>query len=436
MQSEEYWDPKIELMQRGELENLQLKRLKYQLRRCYERSAFFRLKFKRAGVQPDDIKKLDDLSKVPFLFKGELREEQRRYGVNRYIIETKNLREAYPTSGTTGAPVLSFWTDNDKEYIIDVTARTLWSMGLRGEHKVQNAFTYELWAAGFSIHYAVQKIGGFVLPIGSGKTTLQVKYLIELAPDVLVTTPSLALRIGSRLQELGFDASDLSLKFGAFGGEPGTAIPSTRRRIEGMLGIEAYDYFGMAEIAPSFASECKEKAGLHWSEDYHLIEVIDPKTGERVEEGEKGVLVITHLVKEATPMIRYWTGDITKLEYEKCACGRTHVRSPQGILGRTDDMVIYQGISFYPSEVEEILREFPELGPEYKIYFENGGMGGSSKCVVEVEYNKDLHIEDPSKLQEIISERLYDSLGVWLHVRIVDKLLTPYVGSKIRRVYH
>ena len=263
----EYWNRKVELLKREELEKLQLKRLRYQLRRCYKRSGFYRTKFKRAGIHPDDIKKLDDVSKIPFLFKGELRDEQRKYSVSRYIVASGNIIEAYATSGTTGVPILSFWTKNDREYIIDVTARTLWAMGMRDGYKVQNAFSYELWPPGFSVHYAVQKIGGFVLPIGSGKTILQAKFLVELQPDVLVSTPSLALRIGSRLEEMGYGPEDLSLKFGAFGGEPGAAVPSTRKRLEESLGIDAYDYYGIIEIGPTFAGECKEKAGLHWSED-------------------------------------------------------------------------------------------------------------------------------------------------------------------------
>lgn len=362
-----------------------------------------------------------------------MRDEQRKYSVSRYIVASGNIIEAYATSGTTGVPILSFWTKNDREYIIDVTARTLWAMGMRDGYKVQNAFSYELWPPGFSVHYAVQKIGGFVLPIGSGKTILQAKFLVELQPDVLVSTPSLALRIGSRLEEMGYGPEDLSLKFGAFGGEPGAAVPSTRKRLEESLGIDAYDYYGIIEIGPTFAGECKEKAGLHWSEDYHLVEVVDPEDGERVSEGERGVLVITHLIKEATPMIRYWTGDITKIEYEKCGCGRTHARSPDGILGRVDDMIVYQGISFYPSEVEDVLRKFPELGPEYIIYFENGEKG--NRCVVEVEYNKNLYDKEKiSVLREEVEERIYDTLGIRLTVRVVSRVIVPQVGMKVKRI--
>jgi len=421
----EYWDKRKETMKREELEKLQLKLLKWQIKRCYERSSFYRIKFKKAGVKPEDIKKLDDIEKIPFVYKGELREEQRQHGPYRYLVTSNDVIEAYATTGTTGPQVLSFWTRNDREYIVDVTARTLWAMGMRPGLKVQNAFSYELWPPGFAVHFAVQKIGGFVLPIGSGKSILQVKFIIELQPDVFISTPTLALKIGKRLEEMGIDPTELSLKFGAFGGDIGAAIPNTRKMIEKLLNIDAYDYYGIVEIGPTFAGECKEKAGLHWSEDYHLVEVVDPNSGERVTEGEKGVLVVTHLVKEATPMIRYWTGDLTTIEYEKCGCGRTHARSPRGIIGRTDDMITYQGINFYPSDIENIIRSYPELGIEYIIKIERG------ECILEVEYNGDR--ETAIKLKEDLQEKIKDTIGIDINVRLVDRILIPYVGMKARR---
>lgn len=402
--NQQYWDPKIELISRKELEELQFKRLKWQLERCYKQSIFYREKFKKAKIHPDDIKKLEDIRKIPYTSKGELRHEQRVYGYSRYLVTRKNVVEAYPTSGTTGNPVFNFWTEVDKEYITDVTARTLWSMGLRNHHIVQNAFQYDLWAVGIAVHRAVQLIGGFVIPIGSGKVLRQIELLLKMRSNVILSTPTTALKIGKKLKELGHTPNDLSLEFGAFGGEPGASIPSTRRKIEKMLGIEAYDYYGLMEIAPTFASECVEKSGLHWSEDCHLIEVVDQRSGEPVEEGEKGVLVITHLVKEATPMIRYWTGDIAKLEYDRCSCGRTHARSPGGIIGRTDDMIIYQGMSFYPSDIENVLHMFPEIGSQYRIFLHG------DDCIVEFELDE--HVKDKKMLEKKVSEYLSDYIGV------------------------
>ena len=229
---------------------------------------------------------------------------------------------------------------------------------------------------------------------------------------------------------MGVDTGDLSLKFGAFGGDIGAAIPNTRDLIEKLLNLDAYDYYGIIEIGPTFAGECKEKSGLHWSEDYHLVEVIDPNTGERVSEGEKGVLVLTHLVKEATPMIRYWTGDLTEIEYEKCGCGRTFARSPRGILGRTDDMISYQGINFYPSDVENIIREFPELGVEYVIRQDR------DRCVLEIEYDRNLvnTKRDLENLRDEVRERIEESLGIRITEKLVDKIIVPYIGVKARRV--
>jgi len=263
--------------------------------------------------------------------------------------------------------VNTIWSEKDVENITDVTARTMWSFGTRPGDIVQNAFSYGLWVAGLSVHYASRRIGCLVIPIGAGMTSRQIDYFINPGATVLLATPSYALYIAEKMRARGIASDDIPLRIGCFGGEAGAGMESTRKRIERGLGIDAYDYYGLAEIGPTMASECTEKAGLHWSEDHHIIEIIDPKTMERCSPGEVGVVVITHLTREATPMVRYWTNDYARLELDKCACGRTHARSLGGILGRADDLVIYRGAKFYPVHVEKVIRSYEELGDEFRI---------------------------------------------------------------------
>jgi len=378
-----------------------------------------------AGVQPSDIKTLDDVRKLPFTFKGDLRFDQKEGAYTSYIVTSKKIVEVYQTSGSTGKPIFNFWTEFDRDYITHLTARTLWSMGLHEHHVVQNAFKYENWAVGIAVHRAVQLIGGMVIPIGDNKLPKQIEYLINLKPHVLLSTPSLALDIGNKLREFDYNAEELSLEFGAFGGEPGAANPSFRKKLEDLLAIDAYDYYGLMEIGPTFASECQEKAGLHWSEDCHLVEVVDAKTMEPVGEGEKGVLVITHLVKEACPMIRYWTGDITKLEYERCGCGRTHARSPGGIVGRLDDLIILRGVKVYPSEIEEIVYNFPEVEKVQDI------LQQSDKLIVEVRLKSE--VKNIRNIEEKLSRYLSEYFDIPIQCRTLPSLRVETLPSPERR---
>lgn len=382
-----YWNQGIETMNRKDLEELQASRLRWQIKRCYELSEFYRSKFKKVGITPDDVKSIDDLTKIPFVTKQELRDEQATFPpFGRYTVAPKkDWRELHPSTGTTGVPVNTVWSERDVENITDVTARTMWSFGTRPEDIVQNAFSYGLWVAGLSVHYAAKRVGCLVIPIGAGMTSRQIDYFVNPGATVLIATPSYALYIAERMKERGVSIDEISLRRGCFGGEGGAEVESTRKRIERGLGIEAYDYFGLAEIGPTFASECTEKAGLHWSEDHHIIEIIDAETMERCAPGEVGILVITHLTREATPMIRYWTNDYAKVELDKCACGRTHARSPGGILGRADDLIIYKGAKFYPVQVEKVVRGYKELSDEFRVRLIKEPRTGIDVCTIAVE---------------------------------------------------
>lgn len=406
----EYYDEEIETMPREKLEKLQLERLKWQVERCYKGSEFYRERFDKIGLKPDDIKSLDDVLKIPPVHKQELREEQVNHPpFGRYVIAPQqDWRELHPSTGTTGVPVNTVWSQRDVENITQWTTRTLWNFGVRPGDIIQNGFAYGLWVAGLAVHYAAKAMGCFVLPIGASMTERQIDYFVNPGATVLIATPSFALYIAERMRQRGVSPDDIPLKIGAFGGEGGTEAPSTRKRVESKLGIDTYDYYGLAEIGPTCASECKAKAGLHWVEDHLLVELIDPQTMKRCKPGEIGVLVLTHLTREATPMLRYWTDDNARLTTEKCVCGRTHARSEGGILGRADDLIIYKGENFYPIQVEKVVKSFKELGDEFRIRLTTHERTGADVVTVVAEYidEKTNTEEFTSKLKRALREEL------------------------------
>ncbi|MYA97911.1 MAG: phenylacetate--CoA ligase [Nitrospinae bacterium] len=415
LENGDFWDQPIERMARDELASLQLERLKWQVRRCYRDSEFYRERLDAAGVGPDSIRALDDLQKIPFVTKQELRNEQQAHPpFGRYAVAgPETWGELHPSTGTTGVPVSTIWSKKDVENIADFTARTMWSFGVRPGDIVQNAFSYGLWVAGMSVHYATQKIGCFVIPIGAAMTERQILYLTTIGSTVLLSTPSYGLYIGEKLTESGVDPGDIPLKIGSFGGEAGAQNPSTRSRIEAALGVDAYDYYGLGEIGPTFASESVAKSGLIWAEDHHIIEVVDPETKEPTPEGEVGILVITHLTREATPMLRYWTNDFARVDSAPSPCGRTHLRSPGGILGRHDDLVIYKGAKFYPIQVEEVVRSFSDLSNEFRVELHPDEATGRDRCVVVAE-------AAGGEVNSGLGDELRDKLGAEL-------LVTPEV---------
>ena len=282
MNGPELYEPAIETISRDELENLQLKRLKWQIERCCEKSAFYKEKFDKAGIRPEDINSVSDITKLPVVTKQELREEQEKYPpYGRYAVSPpEDWREIHPTTGTTGAQVYNIWSEKDVENITHWTARTLWNFGVRPGDIIQNAFSYGLWVAGMSSHYAARELGCLVIPIGATPADRQIDYLIGTQATVLLATPSFALYLGEKLAERRISPESLALRIGCFGGEPGAAVASTRNKIESGLGIEAFDYYGLAEIGPTCASECPEKAGIHWAEDHILVELVNQQTME------------------------------------------------------------------------------------------------------------------------------------------------------------
>ena len=429
-----YHNRDIEKMSRKEIRQIQNERLRWQVRRCLARSEFYREKFRKAGIKVSHIRTVDDLIHVPVVTKQELREEKIKHPpFGRYTVApAKDWRELHPSTGTTGVPVNTIWSENDVENITEVTARTMYSFGVRPGDIIQNGFSYGLWIAGMSTHYAAKRLGCFVIPIGASMTGRQIDYMLNPGSTVLLSTPSFALHIAENLRERGVSPRKLKLRAGCFGGEAGTETPATRRKIEAGLGIDAYDYYGLAEIGPTFASECTAKAGLHWAEDHYAIEIINPETMGRCSEGEMGVLVITHLSREATPMLRYWTNDYARYDSSRCACGRTHARSLGGILGRADDMVIYRGAKFYPVQVEKVVRSYRELGDEFIIEMTRDEKTYTDVCTVVCECLEPG--EDKQALARRLRRDLKDELLATPEIRIENFGTLERTTFKAKRI--
>jgi len=432
--TQKYFDVEIETMDREKLEALQLRRLKAQLKRCYRDSEFYTQKFKEAGVKPDDLRSLGDIIHYPFVTKTELRDEQLAFPPfgRHTVAPPQTWAELHPSSGTTGAPVNNLWSFRDVRNISRWTARTMWTFGVRPGDMIQNGFSYGLWVAGMSTHYAARELGCFVIPIGASMTERQIDYLLNPGSTVLLSTPSYALHIAERLKQRGISPEDIPLRIGCFGGEGGTEVSATREKIEKGLGIEAFDYFGLAEIGPTVASECSKKAGIHWVEDHLLVEVIHPETKKPCAPGEVGVLVITHLTKEATPMVRYWSNDLGSLDKRKCKCGRTHARSVGGILGRADDMVIYKGAKFYPVQVEKVVRSFSELSDEFCIELTTDPQLSIDLCTVVVECKRE---EDIPRIKPSLKKGLKEECQVTPEIKFVPLNTLERTTFKAKRIF-
>lgn len=415
-----YWDERVESLPRERLSEEQDGLLKTQVVRLWAASEFYRERLAAVGARPEDLRGIEDLWRLPIVTKEELRREQESHPPFGRLVAAppSEWQELHPSTGTTGAPVNTIWSRRDVATITEFTARTLWQMGVRPGDVVQNAFAYGLWVAGMSTHYGAARLGAFCIPAGAAiPSQRQIDYLVTARSTVLLATPSYGMHIAETLRERGIPPEQLALRVGAFGGEAGTEAASTRAKLEVGLGIEAFDYYGLAEVGPTFASECEAKAGLHFAEDHILVECVDPETKRPVPDGQLGVLVFTHLTREATPMLRYWSNDYARLDRTPCACGRTHVRALGGILGRHDDLVIFKGAKFYPVQVEKTVRAFVELADEFRIELRRTTAGSSqvSTCTIVAEWSRDG--ERPG-VQERLHHALKAELGVTPSIRI------------------
>ena len=369
----------IETAPREEIAALQCYRLIRMVRRVYENVPFYRKKLDEMGIQPGDIRTLDDLRRLPFTYKQDLRDN---YPYGLFAVPRAQLARIHASSGTTGKQTVVGYTQNDLKIWGEITARALSAAGVTAEDFVHISYGYGLFTGGLGLHEGATTLGASVIPVSTGNTKRQIQIMQDFGSNCLCCTPSYAMHIAETMQQMGVDPSSLKLRAGVFGAEPWTE--AMRRRIEEMMRIKAYDIYGMSELmGPGVAYECSAQDGMHINEDHFIVEVIDPETGEPVPDGEKGELVFTCISKEALPLIRYRTRDISAVTREKCSCGRTFLRmkKPQG---RTDDMLIIRGVNVFPSQVESVLLGFDFVTPNYQITVSREGALDSVSIDVEM----------------------------------------------------
>ncbi|WP_202320084.1 phenylacetate--CoA ligase family protein [Archaeoglobus neptunius] len=426
-----YWNPAIERLSTEELEEIQERRLRSLVKTVYDYSPFYRKRFRDAGVDPSDIRSLEDLSKLPFTRKKDLRDT---YPFGMFSVPLSQVVRFHASSGTTGKPTVVGYTANDIRNWVESLCRALVSCGVGSEDIMQIAYGYGLFTGGLGFHYAAERLGATVLPISAGNTARQVELMKDLGTTVIACTPSYMLYLSEYAEEMGVSIErDTNLRMGIFGAEPWSE--ETRKRIESKTGITAYDVYGTSELSGPLFTECAERQGIHVWADMFLIEVVDPETGEQVGEGEKGELVVTTLTKEALPLIRWRTGDITYVETDKCACGRTHPRIMR-ILGRSDDMLIVRGVNVFPSQIEHVLMQIPEVGEHYMIILDRRE-DGMDEMTIQVELSDRVEIDttgDILRLEKKISERLKSVLNVWAKVEVVNPGTLQRFEGKAKRV--
>jgi phenylacetate-CoA ligase len=426
----QYWDPRIEDLPKADLKKMQYKLLKSLVCRLYSFSPFYHDRMKAQKVHPDDIHELSDVKKLPFMFKKDLRDN---YPNRIFTAPQEELVRYHVSSGTTGKPTVVGYTQKDIDMWSTSIARGLTSFGLGRGDVIQVSYGYGLFTGGLGMHYGAERIGATVLPTSVGNTERQIELMQDLEVTAIACTPSYLLHIGEVAEKMGVDIKkDTHLRAGILGAEPWTE--NMRKRMEDWLGIKAYDIYGTSELSGPMFTECAEQNGFHIWSDIALVEVIDPKTGESLEPGEKGELTLTMLQKEALPMIRYRIGDIASVDEETCPCGRTSPRINR-IQGRVDDMLIIRGINVFPSQVEYTLMTIPEVGQHFQIVVER--KGALDDMLVRVELTKDSFsdkINDLMKIRQNVEHRLRNALNVAVDVELVEPGSLPRFEGKSRKV--
>ena len=425
-----YWEPENETMGREGLEQLQLERLQSTLSRVYMNVPFYRRKFDEAGIDPDDFRSLGDVRKLPFTTKNDLRDS---YPYGLFAVPLREVVRIHASSGTTGMLTVVGYTKNDLKTWSNLVARVLTAGGITKDDVVQIAFGYGLFTGGFGLHYGAERVGASVIPISSGNTARQVKIMQDFKTTALICTPSYALLIADTIKEMGINVNSLSLRYGLFGAEPWSE--GMRQEIQGKLKIVATDNYGLSEVmGPGVAGECLERNGLHINEDHFLVEVVDPKTLEPVAPGETGELVVTTLTKEAFPVIRFRTRDLTRLIPSPCPCGRKFMKMNR-VIGRTDDMLIIKGINVFPSQIESVLFAIEGTEPHYQIIVDR--KGGLDDVTVLVEVQESIFFDEMKKQNELIAlirHKLALELGISVEVKLVEKKTLERSEGKAQRV--
>jgi phenylacetate-CoA ligase len=424
-------DIEFETLPREALEAIQVRRLRATIERVCATVPFYRQKYQEAGISPNDIKSLDDLRRLPFTTKQDLRDN---YPFGMFAVPMDNVVRIHASSGTTGKPTVVGYTARDIIMWSGLMARALSAGGATRGDIIHNAYGYGLFTGGLGVHYGAERLGASVIPISGGNTKRQIMIMKDFGPTILTCTPSYALHLAEAALETGVDFKDLSFKSGIFGAEPWSE--RMREEIERKLHLAAVDIYGLSEVlGPGVAVECLEaKKGLHVFEDHFIPEVIDPATGEVLPYGERGELVFTTITKEAFPVIRYRTRDITSLNPEPCICGRTHLRMNR-VSGRTDDMLIIRGVNVFPSQIESVLMEIKEVEPHYQLVVDR--VDNLDTLLVNVEIGEHGFSDEVRVLQDLekkISKNIKEMLGVSARVKLVEPKTIARSEGKAQRV--
>ena len=419
---EEFWD-------RETIEAAQLERLRSSIAKAML-SPFYARRLAEAGITPDSLRTLDDVRRIPFTTKDDLRNE---YPYGMACVPKEQFVRMHCSSGTTGTPVAICYTRNDLDSWSDLMARSMFVAGVRSYDVFQNMSGYGMFTGGLGIHYGAERLGCMTIPAGAGNSKRQIKFMQDFGTTVAHILPSYALHLGSLLQAEGIDPRSLPLRLALVGAEPYTEL--TRRRIEAMFDIRVHNSYGLSEMnGPGVGIECEKQSGLHIWEDAYLVEIVDPKTGEPVPEGEKGELVLTTLRREGMPILRYRTRDLTRFIPGECSCGRKHRRIDR-IVGRADDMLIVKGVNIYPMQIEGVLMGFSEVGKNYLIILEREGLKDTMR--VQVEIRKEFFVEDMRHLQGLqnrIARALHDEILITPKVELVQNNSLPQAEGKAKRV--
>ena len=425
-----YWNAEQETIPREALERLQLERLQTVAAQVYETVPFYRQAMKEKGVTAGDIKSLDDVTRLPFTNKQDFRDNYPFGLMSRPLSEVVRL---HASSGTTGKPIVAPYTQGDIDTWANVMARTLVSGGVTGDDIVQNAYGYGLFTGGLGIHYGAERIGATVVPTSAGNTKRQIMLMQDFGTTVITCTPSYSLVLAEAAQEMGVDLKSTSLRIGILGAEPWSE--NMRQEIEEKTGISAIDIFGLTEIiGPGVSAECIHKQGMHVFEDHFMVEIIDPETEEPLPYGTPGELVITTLTKQAQPVIRYRTRDITVLNAEPCECGRTFVRMAK-LTGRTDDMLIIRGVNVFPSQIESVLLRVEGVQPQYQIIVDR--QQHIDDLEIQVEVSEDVFSDEMARLESLqreVRNEIESVLGIRARIRLVEPRTIERSLGKARRV--
>ncbi len=424
------WNEKIECASRDEMAAIQSERLINTVKRVYHNIPGYRAKMQEKGLLPGDIKSVEDISKLPFTLKTDLRDN---YPFGMFTVPMSEIVRLHASSGTTGKPTVVGYTRNDLQMWAEVVTRALCMAGAHKNDIVQVAYGYGLFTGGLGLHYGTENLGATVIPISGGNTQKQIQLMQDFGSTVIACTPSYALFLAETMKEMGIDPETLKLRIGIFGAEPWSE--NMRREIEAKLKIKAIDIYGLSEIVgPGVSCECEHQVGMHVNEDHFIPEVINPETLEPVKPGEVGELVFSTVTKEGIPLLRYRTRDLTRLHYEKCECGRTLVRMEK-CMGRSDDMLIIRGVNVFPSQIESVLLEMSETEPHYLLIVEREGTLDILKVMVEVQeqFFSD-EIRQLESLRKKITHNLQSTLGISVEVKLVEPKTIERTAGKAKRV--